>query len=69
MNMYFPRIALSCTYVLVQTIRNGKGSELKSLLKGAASDLTYSPSLNIVLDLAADPGRLTQQLKVFDQSC
>jgi hypothetical protein len=36
---------------------------------GAASDLTYSPCLKRVLDLAAHPGLLTQQLNVFDQSC
>jgi hypothetical protein len=36
---------------------------------GAASDLTYTPCLNMVLDLAADPGLLTHMLNVFDQSC
>ena len=36
---------------------------------GAVSDLTYSPCLKWVLDLAAHPGLLTQQLNVFDQSC
>jgi hypothetical protein len=36
---------------------------------GAASDLTYSPCLKSVLDLATHPSLLTQQLKMFDQSC
>jgi hypothetical protein len=35
---------------------------------GVASDFTYSPFLNRVLALAAQPGLLTRQLYMFDQT-